>query len=429
MQFSRILVTGQSGTGIQRTIGRFQKYVETDKGLTRPHYLKVEDFMEEEFVNTTGIERTPGIWMNSILTLPIPRQLDLWDKAIDATLEELSQLIHAGVPTFVSFHACFYHLHTIEYFCLARETLLKKLNADIFITLIDDIYDVHARLREEGQIFDESLAGANEPVGCIDELLRILAWRGHEIAHTRHLANEMELPHEVLATKHPCETLFKLIYEETPTCYISHPITEVRKLQKKGENERVETIVAEISEFENSMLREFVCFLPTTIDEKRIADTTDTATKPDLLPRWDERKYVNSTGLLFLTPETPNLLGPLCGVNATMDDTLVRVLKNLETNIDRQITTRDLKLVEQSTFLAVYRPFFNGGHSIGVGKEMDYFWRLKECDDSRMCFVYMPECDQHDYIARQLIDTLLYALKKGSIQLIRKDDQNRHSVD
>jgi len=62
----------------------------------------------------------------------------------------------------------------------------------------------------------------------------------------------------------------KLIFENKSKFYISHPISEVRRLQKNGEEEKANQIIEVIHRLESKSSSEFVSFLPTTIDELRI---------------------------------------------------------------------------------------------------------------------------------------------------------------
>jgi len=284
MAGKRIIITGQSGIGIAKAIDSFRQDASAfTKGARPPYPVKLEDIMRDIYCQQEKRRKRDTIWMDEILKLPIRDLQSLWDNAFRKMLRKVSGPKFASQDVVLHLHASFYHQETVEHISLARDELIREFKPDVFVTFIDDIYDIHARLRSPRQMFSPSYGGASEPVGCIFELLRILDWRAAEIMMTRHLAEACGRKYYLFAIKHACDTLYKLLYGESPTFYISHPITQVRKLQRAGKAEQADAIEDEIHRFEAGLSEACVCFLPTTIDEWRIRKTGDGTSESDSL--------------------------------------------------------------------------------------------------------------------------------------------------
>ena len=421
MLIRRVIFTGQSGIKIgsicEDFICKASRFV---RGRQRPLFLKIEDVMKNIYLKELKEADSPTRWIREILMLPTPALYDLWEKAFKSVLNTIEAEENKNNDIFINLHACFYHHYTVEYLSLAKTKLVKRFRPDLFITLIDDIYDIHDRLRSRDQIFNPSYGGATEPVGAILELMRILDWRAKEIMMTRHFANELGVPHYVFAVKHLYDTLDKLIFENEPKFYISHPISEVRRLQK-GEEEKKEKanqVIEAIHRLENKSSSEFVSFLPTTIDELRIQqeerDGKTVVYMPKLMSRWDSERYQNPINLLFVPPPARKS-DPLWEKGSEHSRELHLLLKALYDHIEVQVSSRDHKLVEQSNFLFVYRPCFNGNVSSGVMKEIQYYMILTGSRSDKNCFIYMPTEDQNKLKIRQLEDILGSKIESGVI--------------
>lgn len=420
MTTKRVIFTGQSGIKIDKALNGF---ISTASPFVRGHqiplFLKIEDEMKNIYLREYGKQDSPSIWIAEILTLAIPAVYDLWEKAFTAILEKIESEENKTKDIFINFHASFYHHYTVEYLSFVRVELIRRFQPNLFITLIDDIYDIHIRLRELHQIFHPSYGGATDPIGAILELLRILDWRSKEIMMTRHFANELNAPHYVFAVKHSYDTLYRLIFEEKSKFYISHPISEVRRLQKRGETEEANQIIDAIHRLESKSSSEFVSFLPTTIDELRIQQEEKdkkTVYVPNLMPRWDSEKYRTSINLLYIPPPKSKTPDPLWEKGSEYPVELTLLLKVLYNHIEVQVSSRDHKLVEQSDFLFVYRPCFNGNISDGVLKEIQYYLKLTGSSGNKKCFIYLPTKDQNKLKIRQLEEIIESKIKSGALK-------------
>ena len=215
MTVRRIIFTGQSGIKIDSAFKDFvSKASPFVRGRQKPLFLKIEDEMKNIYLKEHVKADSPTLWIREILMLPTPALYGLWEKAFESVLKTIEDEENKNKDIFINLHACFYHHYTVEYLSLAKAELVKRFQPDFFITLIDDIYDIHDRLRERDQIFHPSYGGATEPVGAILELIRILDWRAKEIMMTRHFANELGVSHYVFAVKHSYDTLYELIFEK-----------------------------------------------------------------------------------------------------------------------------------------------------------------------------------------------------------------------
>ncbi|MBX3267650.1 MAG: hypothetical protein KF831_13200 [Acidobacteria bacterium] len=344
---------------------------------------------------------------------------------------------------FLKLHSCFYHQLTVEYLCAPNISLLSKFGPDMIITLTDDVYDVHQRLKETHQIFNRAEAGADTSVGEVLELFRILDWRSNETMIARYIASELSglhegkaIPHFIFAVKHYLQTLFDLVYRpELPKVYISHPISEIRRLKREGEDSRADQMISSIEELEKFSSGTMVGFLPTTTDELRIDYDLDEKKeqifKPSLTERWAAKHYAESENRLHIPPiESENDQVKLWRDEGDSSDETKTLLRELADRIGKQITTRDYKLVEQSDCLLVFRPCFNGNPSQGVLNEIEYHAKLVERYRrlSKPCFVYNPIEDQKDLFIRYLESTIDESINTRRLEFDGKfsfDDNQR----
>ena len=132
------------------------------------------------------------------------------------------------------------------------------------VVLIDDIYDMYARLSGPCDVFNEKqqiqnyndyvkkLSGQSllDPNSETPELLEfdvrrqslesLAAWRRSELVQAEALASALgNVPLTVLGVKHHMSVLESLILQpETRVAYLSHKITEARKFNKKNPGSR-----------------------------------------------------------------------------------------------------------------------------------------------------------------------------------------------
>jgi hypothetical protein len=255
--------------------------------------------------------------------------------------------------------------------------------------------------------------------------IRLLDWRAKETMMSKFLADqikndkgEQNCEHYVLATKHSFDTLTSLIQGEHLTAYLSHPISEVRRLEKRGEDTTaIRKEIAEISEY---LSIGFSTFLPTTIDEYRIVLNEIQVEEKKVLKyqsalrlRWDSSRYENPQHLLYQPCEFPKDSQLWEGEPKSTDEDLSQLLAIFASLISVQVTTRDYALVEQSMVLIIYRPLFNGNLASGVQKEYNYYKLLQEArQQDSICYIYCPKVDIDKYYINEFSERIRYYLSK-----------------
>lgn len=206
----KVIFTGISGIKLWDSLNKFQIEVQAANKSTKgkvPVLLKVEDEMigihkgycEE---GCSSIDDSSKIFQH-ILILPQPQLKRLWREAFQSAIDKSS----TAKDVWFLMHLCFYHQETREYVSLIDFELLQNFKPDFVITLIDDIYDIHDRLREPGQIFHPISGGGSEIIPAILDLFRVVDWRSKETMLARLLADNLGCPHFLLAVKHPLQTL------------------------------------------------------------------------------------------------------------------------------------------------------------------------------------------------------------------------------
>lgn len=424
-----VLFTGMSGIEINSCLTKFiGEYREFKKDPTKKAILiKLDTELENVFYEANTSEpRTRQAWVNLILHKSYPHLEKYWKTAFSRILEKVNEIkrTNPGACIFVNLHSCYFHNKTQEYISLINIDELRKLEPKLIVTLIDDIYEIHHRLTKSGGIYhDEKNSSKTE---MILRHLRLLDWRSKETMMSRFLANQLNCRNYVFAVKHSYETLYNLLYEDKKTAYLSHPITEVRRLEKLGKTKEAEQIKAEITDVSQELGFQFTTFLPTTIDEYRITTATQIQHKVGqgnierrdyhavLSSRWEDEKYKHPHEILYrpcefsdeneLWQKTPP---------ETIDEEINQLLAALADVISDQVTTRDYTLVEQSDILVIYRPLFNGNASGGVQEEFHYYTMLQsDLENAPVCFIYCPQEDIDKYYIKEFNERITYHLIK-----------------
>jgi len=415
-----IFVTGISGTGIERSLRKFCGWQGSQASVGSPVVVKVENELEglaAPDIRAIDPDRTPK--REDVWTLPKPRQRRLWGEAFEHAAPEVERLSASGHDVFLTFHAAWYHHLSDEFTSMVAPARLAGLQPALVITLIDDIYDVLARLSEPGEVFEEPEPGVRDPlVDWAIKLLKILEWRALDEAVAELIAAECgDVPHVVLAVKHPMRTLAHVL-EGRPCAYLSHPITHVRALWQRDDQaaqEEGERHWREVERLAEHMRERVALFEPTTIDEARFSG-------PTLTRRWPHED--DESQVLWARPpraldQVPTSVSPpeaAAGLKRELgkvDDDGFRSrlrglleqqavcatqrawLDDLQRRIGRQVNARDRKLVEQCGFVVQYRPFVGGSRSGGMFQEAQHCWslaRLKQ--EGGRAAIYHPPSDE-----------------------------------
>ncbi|MCH8879995.1 MAG: hypothetical protein IID34_08945 [Planctomycetes bacterium] len=374
-------------------------------------------------------------------TSPQDKIRHFWPKAFGQAVEVAQQ----GSPAISLVSCClhYYRSETHEFYSPVELKAIQDSSPKGILTLIDDIYDVYYRLSQAGEVFSiaelqgrirQSERGKTDRAMykssidlVIQSLLRILVWREKEIDVGSAVGRYARCAHDVIATKHPIETVVRVLLGshskevglgESLPVYVSHPITRPRQERHvTGKwpdfvshlNVVVDTLA---SEDENG--RRVVPIMPTAIDEYRLL-RVDGELMPILSPRWP----LMDSQLLYCRPQSPNGddfnsdeeferrglrdvfdppmddQGRRLGV-AVSDPELSGMLRTLNEAVRLQMAGRDHLLVRQCKGFFLFRPLHEAGtFSRGVQSELHTYdqirkWDREQTDKSarRIAFVH-----------------------------------------
>ncbi|MCG3127588.1 MAG: hypothetical protein CHACPFDD_02454 [Phycisphaerae bacterium] len=312
----RVVVTGQVGVDKKPFLDKLAARAETRGSRVKLYHIG--DMMYAE---------APDVVRGRILDLPLGRLNSLRRAVFKDVLAEVDKYPSVIVNT----HACFRWRHGL--FPAFDHDQMLRLDADIYITLVDNVDAVYERLTRE---FDG-----------ITTLKDIMVWREEEILAT-----------EVLATAirgHGCfyvaargledstlESLYRLIFKpETKKVYPSFPMTHVMDLPQT---------LAEIDQFRATIAEHFITFDPGDLDEKRLLFEAGSATQ---------------RGEPTITVSVHGRPVPFS----------VAEITSVARDIDAQIYARDFKLIDQSDMIISLIPELpNGkpGLSSGVERELQH---------------------------------------------------------
>ncbi len=312
----RVVITGQVGVDKKPFLDNVARIArERGKTVTVAH---VGDMMYAE---------APDIVAGRILDLPRTRLNTLRRavfKDILASAETVENLI-------INTHATFRWKHGLfEAFDFDHMTALE---ADLYVTLVDNVDAVHERLTREHDI--------------VHTLKDIMVWRVEEILATEILAHAIggHGRFYVLARGREgdtAESLVRLMFDrDRKRVYPSFPMSHVMDMPD---------ILSEIDNFRDALAEHFICFDPGDLDEKRLLFEAGEATK----------KGEQSITL---------------AVNGRDVEFSVADIASVARDIDAQIYARDFKLIDQSDMIVSYFPELAGGIpglSSGVERELQH---------------------------------------------------------
>jgi adenylate kinase len=301
------------------------------------------------------------------------RILDLPRQRLDSLRRSVFKDILAAAERddnlIVNTHATFRWKHGL--FCAYDFDHMVKLDADLYITLVDNVDAVHERLLREHDI--------------AHTLKDILVWREEEIVVTEALAAAVRgYGHAYILARgiesDTAESLYRLMFE--PKCkkvYPSFPMTHVMDMPE---------VLADIDSFRHALVEHFICFDPGDLDEKRLLFEAGAATQ-----HGESEITVNVHGRDVVIP--------------------VAEVTQVAGDIDGQIYARDFKLIDQSDMIVSYIPELPTGKpglSSGVERELQHAY---ECT-KEVYVVWKPDCEPSPFItktATQVFGSVEEALK------------------
>jgi len=444
-----IIITGIPGVNIEKCLEKFVVYCKKEGKSVFVYHLDKE--IESIFLGSRRVDNIGRVWEEEILITNYPKLHEIWNRAFKTISEKINQKRSENpeVTILLKIHACYFHEKHEEYITLidfSQFALLDQKPAKI-ITLIDDIYEIYHRLIELGGCYYRARETGEKQM--VFRLLHLLEWRAMEIVLSRNSANQLKLAHYAFATKHSLETFSKLIFDNrcNNKVYLSHPITEVRKLERNNRKDEAKKIMKEITEISEKLSLEYTTFLPTTIDELRIRFVGTIKEKkflPALDKRWENELYNNPEKFLYIKSgfEDTNKLwkSSVDELEECKERTFLEVLAN---TIINQVTVRDYTLVGQSEILVMYRPLFNGSSSVGTQQEFDYYKQYRiDTNNDNLSFIYCPRCDIEQFCINQFEgrikadvnfvssgDKSTFKLSQKEVEILLIACENRDSID
>ncbi len=269
----------------------------------------------------------PDIVPHRILDLPRQRLTALRR----SVFKDILSVAADDVDLIVNTHATFRWKHGL--FHAYDHHQMRELDADLYITLVDNVDAVHERLEREHE--------------TRHTLKDILVWREEEIVVTEAMAEAIGGYGNayVLSRSNPrinAQTMYRLMFEPNrKRVYPSFPMTHVIDFP---------AILREIEQFRDALAKQFTIFDPADMDEKRLLYEAGEATK-----RGEDHVVIEVHGR------------PL-----TLD---VSEITRIARDIDAQIYARDFKLIDQSDMIVSYIPALPGGRpalSSGVERELQH---------------------------------------------------------
>jgi adenylate kinase len=327
----RAVVTGQ--VGVDKT-----PYLEAVKAeaLARGHDLAVCH------VGQMMYAEAPDVPPGRILNLPIGR-LNTLRRAV---FKEILRTADRHKNVLVNTHATFRWKHGL--FAAFDFDQMKTLKADLYLTLVDNVENVHQRLLRDHDI-DHTLKD-------------IMVWREEELLATEILANVTRgYGHFFMISRGKdlptTQTIYRLLFEPwRKKAYVSFPMTHVMDLPD---------VLSEIERFKRTMHEHFICFDPADVDEFTL-----------------HQKAVHALQEGQTMIEVPAAEGRLTLKTADV--------AQISGDILGQIYARDFKMVDQSDLIVSLvpelpsgRPALSSGverelhHAFEGGKEVYVIWRCR----------------------------------------------------
>lgn len=269
----------------------------------------------------------PDIVPRRILDLPRQR-LNALRRSV---FKDILRVAATGANLIVNTHATFRWKHGL--FHAFDHAQLHELDADLYITLVDNVDAVHERLEREHEIrhsLKDILVWREEEIVVTDAMAEAVAGYGHAFVLARGVPRTTAL------------SLYRLMFEPTrKRVYPSFPMTHVLDQPP---------ILREIEKFRDTLAEHFITFDPADVDEKRLMQQAEVAVQ-----RGDSMLHVQANGRSI--------------------ELSASEVASIARDIDGQIYARDFKLIEQSDMIVSYIPSRPDGRPVlssGVERELQH---------------------------------------------------------
>ncbi len=312
----RCMVTGQVGVNKQPFIDRVAQ-------IARDHGHEVAVCHVGDMMYAEAPDVIPG----RILDLPRHRLEAIRRSVFKDVLRIADRADHVIVNT----HATFRWKHGL--FPALDHDQVAAFNADLYVTLVDNVDAVHERLTREHDVphtLKDILVWREEEILATELISRIVRGHGHFYVVARGVERDT------------AESVYRLMFEpQRRKVYPSFPMTHVMNMPD---------VLAEIDHFRDTLAEHFITFDPGDVDEKDMLIESERARK---------------RGEASITRE-------VLGREMTFS---VDELSSVADDIDGQIYARDFKLIDQSDMIVSYIPEMpdgKAGLSSGVERELQH---------------------------------------------------------
>ena len=249
------LLVGASGTGLSNAAKRLE-----ERGA---HVVDLEAIVcqDSNVRALLGLGPDESTRMDVVTRqLTRPQLYAAWSRAANVARESL-RTRDLTQPSVVATHLYWYDSNLNEHFTPATLQELRALELSQIVVLLDDVFDMYARLDGKTDIFGtQARANASNQLAKLafrttsdstpDEIKqvttqvkleavehsveRLITWRRTEMIHAEHLARELGIALTPLGVKHSLGALHRLVAGELESrVYLSHRITEVRGMNRK----------------------------------------------------------------------------------------------------------------------------------------------------------------------------------------------------
>lgn len=366
----RVVVTGQ--------IGMDKKpYLEAVAHRAGQRGGKIELYHLGDMMYREAPDVRPG----RILDLPLSRLTALRRAAFKDVIAGSSP-VEAHPNIIVNTHATFRWRHGL--FSAFDFDLMRKLQPNMLICLMDNIEIVHHRLHAEHEI-DATLKDC-------------MVWREEEILATELLAQALGCANSFYILSRgrqldTTETCLRLVTRpDMKKVYPSFPMSHVVDMPD---------VLAEIDHFRAELAKHFIAFDPGDVDEKLLLERGIAAAR-------DGKDWIEVA---------PHSFGGRKGTEPIRVS--VREVLDIAGDIDGQIYMRDFKLIDQSDMIVSLVPELPGGTpglSSGVERELQHAWEHTK----EVYVVWKPKKHPSPFITETATkifptvdDALSYFEKKG----------------
>ncbi len=328
-------------------------------------------------------KEAPDVAKGRILDLPRSR-LNALRRSV---FKDILRLAEKTENLLVNTHATFRWRHGL--FPAFDFDQMMELDADLNMTLVDNVDAVHERLTRETDLphtLKDIMVWREEEVLATEVLSGII--RGHGAFYM--IARGFE--------GDTAQSVYRLMFEpHRPKVYPSFPMTHVMDMPE---------VLAEIDAFRDALTEHFITFDPGDLDEKRLLFEAGKATQQGQSSFTVE---VNGREMEF----------PTADVTAVAND------------IDGQIYARDFKLIDQSDMIVSHVPEMPDGKpglSSGVERELQHaFEGTKE-----VYIIWKPKREPSPFVtetATRVFATVEEALEHFQNKGYLKDYQMRLDIE